>query len=154
MSEQRVFGAVIIGDEILSGKRQDKHFERIAAMLGERRLRLSWVEYLGDERQRLANLPSADSCLRGRGLFLRRHRQYAGRPRARPRRQPRRRSGNPSRKGRRGQGSRFGDDAPAAPATRHLSGRGRIIPNPFNPYPGFWPGEHYFVPGFPQMAHP
>ena len=30
----RTFGAVIIGDEILSGKRQDKHFARIADMLG------------------------------------------------------------------------------------------------------------------------
>jgi molybdopterin-biosynthesis enzyme MoeA-like protein len=50
----RTFGAVIIGDEILSGKRQDKHFARIAEMLGQRGLRLSWVEYLGDDRERLA----------------------------------------------------------------------------------------------------
>ncbi|MGC1517217.1 MAG: molybdopterin-binding protein, partial [Azonexus sp.] len=49
----RTFGAVIIGDEILSGKRQDKHFAKIAEMLGARGLRLSWVEYLGDDRARL-----------------------------------------------------------------------------------------------------
>ena len=30
----------------------------------------------------------------------------------------------------------------------------RIIPNPFNRIPGFMVNEHYFVPGFPQMAHP
>ena len=30
----RTFGAIIIGDEILSGKRQDKHFAKIAEMLG------------------------------------------------------------------------------------------------------------------------
>ena len=47
----RIFGAVIIGDEILSGKRQDKHFARIAEMLGARGLQLSWVEYLGDLRE-------------------------------------------------------------------------------------------------------
>ncbi|HNE00836.1 MAG TPA: molybdopterin-binding protein, partial [Plasticicumulans sp.] len=47
------FGAIIIGDEILSGKRQDKHFAKIAEMLGARGLRLSWVEYLGDDRERL-----------------------------------------------------------------------------------------------------
>lgn len=47
------FGAIIIGDEILSGKRQDKHFTKIAEMLGARGLRLSWVEYLGDDRARL-----------------------------------------------------------------------------------------------------
>ena len=29
------FGAIIIGDEILSGKRQDKHFAKIAEMLLE-----------------------------------------------------------------------------------------------------------------------
>ena len=50
----RTFGAVIIGDEILSGKRQDKHFAKLTAMLGARGLRLSWVEYLGDDRERLA----------------------------------------------------------------------------------------------------
>ena len=30
----------------------------------------------------------------------------------------------------------------------------KIIPNPFNRIPGFMANEHYFVPGFPQMAHP
>ncbi len=30
----------------------------------------------------------------------------------------------------------------------------RIIPNPFNRIPGFMANDHYFVPGFPQMAHP
>jgi hypothetical protein len=47
-------GLIIIGDEILSGKRQDKHFAKIAELLGARGLRLSWVEYLGDDRERLA----------------------------------------------------------------------------------------------------
>ena len=50
----RTFGAVIIGDEILSGKRQDKHFAKIAELLAARGLRLSWVEYLGDDWERLA----------------------------------------------------------------------------------------------------
>ena len=48
------FGALIIGDEILSGKRTDRHFAKLAALLGERGLRLSWVEYLGDDRARIA----------------------------------------------------------------------------------------------------
>ncbi|HRD92538.1 MAG TPA: molybdopterin-binding protein, partial [Accumulibacter sp.] len=48
------FGAIIIGDEILSGKRSDRHFSRIAELLGARGLRLAWVEYLGDDRARLA----------------------------------------------------------------------------------------------------
>ncbi len=31
----RTFGALIIGDEILSGKRVDAHFKKIASLLGE-----------------------------------------------------------------------------------------------------------------------
>ena len=54
MSEQRRFGALIIGDEILSGKRTDQHFSALARLLGTRGYRLSWVEYLGDERERIA----------------------------------------------------------------------------------------------------
>src|SRR3970282_1234993 len=30
----------------------------------------------------------------------------------------------------------------------------QIIPNPFNRIPGFSVAQHYFVPGFPQMAWP
>ena len=45
------FGAFIIGDEILVGKRQDKHFSFIIDALGRRGLRLSWAQYLGDERE-------------------------------------------------------------------------------------------------------
>ena len=29
-----------------------------------------------------------------------------------------------------------------------------IVPNPFNRIPGFRVRDHYFLPGFPQMAHP
>ena len=43
------FGAIIIGDEILSGKRQDKHFTQLIKILGERGLALSWCNYLGDD---------------------------------------------------------------------------------------------------------
>jgi molybdopterin-biosynthesis enzyme MoeA-like protein len=48
------FGAIIIGDEILSGKRVDRHFTKIAELLRVRGLRLAWAEYLGDERPRIA----------------------------------------------------------------------------------------------------
>jgi molybdopterin-biosynthesis enzyme MoeA-like protein len=48
------FGAIIIGDEILSGKRVDRHFAKIVELLSRRGLRLAWVEYLGDERSRIA----------------------------------------------------------------------------------------------------
>jgi len=48
------FGAIIVGDEILSGKRVDRHFARIAELLAARGLRLAWVTYLGDHRSHIA----------------------------------------------------------------------------------------------------
>ena len=46
----RNFGLIIIGDEILSGKRQDKHLPRTIELLGARGLALSWARYVGDDR--------------------------------------------------------------------------------------------------------
>ena len=43
------FGAIIIGDEIMSGKRQDKHMAAVIAALAERGLALAWCEYLADD---------------------------------------------------------------------------------------------------------
>ncbi|HNA30912.1 MAG TPA: molybdopterin-binding protein, partial [Thiobacillaceae bacterium] len=47
------FGLIVIGDEILSGRRQDKHFAQVVELLAARGLKLAWVRYLGDERPRL-----------------------------------------------------------------------------------------------------
>jgi molybdopterin-biosynthesis enzyme MoeA-like protein len=41
-------GIIIIGDEILSGKRTDKHLSKFIELLSERGLQLSWAEYVGD----------------------------------------------------------------------------------------------------------
>ena len=46
---QRI-GLIIIGDEILSGKRQDKHMAKVIELLGARGLSLAWVRYAGDDR--------------------------------------------------------------------------------------------------------
>ena len=43
------FGALVIGDEILSGRRQDAHLARVVAALSQRGLALSWARYVGDE---------------------------------------------------------------------------------------------------------
>src|SRR3546814_6256399 len=47
------FGLIIIGDEILSGKRKDKHFDQVAGLLKQRGLSLSWAEVIGDDRARI-----------------------------------------------------------------------------------------------------
>ena len=47
------FGALIIGDEILSGRRSDKHLAKLIELLGARGLKLSWARYAGDDFARL-----------------------------------------------------------------------------------------------------
>jgi len=46
-------GVIIIGDEILSGKRQDRHFARSVEILAKRGLSLTWVNYLPDDSSAL-----------------------------------------------------------------------------------------------------
>ncbi len=46
-------GLIIIGDEILSGKRLDKHFSQVVAILAARGLQLGWAEFIGDDRARI-----------------------------------------------------------------------------------------------------
>lgn len=152
----RTFGAIIIGDEILSGKRQDKHFTRIAELLGERGLRLAWVEYLGDERERLAatfrrTMAAGDVvfCCGGIGNTPDDHTRQAAAAAL----------GAPLELHPEGfaelQARFAGEEITDQRRQLVVFPAGcRIIPNPFNRIPGFMAREHYFTPGFPQMAHP
>ena len=47
------FGLIIIGDEILSGKRADKHLPKTIEILQTRGLQLAWAEYVGDAPERI-----------------------------------------------------------------------------------------------------
>jgi molybdopterin-biosynthesis enzyme MoeA-like protein len=49
------FGLIIIGDEILSGKRADKHLPKFIEILAVRGLQLAWAQYLGDDPQRITD---------------------------------------------------------------------------------------------------
>ena len=149
------FGAIIIGDEILSGKRVDKHFDKIVSLLAARGLRLSWAEYLGDERSRIAttlkrtfasgdvvfsfggigNTPddhTRQAAAEALGVDLVLHPEAEREIRV-----------------------RFGDDMTPERLLLGTFPRGvDIVPNPFNRIAGFRTHDHYFLPGFPQMAHP
>ncbi|WP_140630033.1 competence/damage-inducible protein A [Methylibium rhizosphaerae] len=162
------FGLVIIGDEILSGKRQDKHLPKVIELLGERGLRLSWVRYVGDEPGRItADLQHAFasgdvvfSC-GGIGATPDDHtRQCAARalgvplalhPQARELILERMRDVAAE------QGLPY---EPDRPDNVHRLNMGvfpegaRIIPNPYNKIAGFSVGDVHFVPGFPVMAWP
>ena len=60
--------ALIIGDELLTGKRQDKHLPHVIETLARRGLVLDAVHYLGDDRPRLTAL-LRDSFARGDIVF-------------------------------------------------------------------------------------
>jgi len=46
-------GLLIVGDEILSGKRADKHLPKVIELLAARGLALTWARYVGDEPKRI-----------------------------------------------------------------------------------------------------
>ncbi len=50
-----MIGLIIIGDEILSGRRQDKHLTKAIELLNERGMALSWVRYVGDDPDRITD---------------------------------------------------------------------------------------------------
>ena len=166
-------GLIIIGDEILSGKRADKHFPKVVELLAARGLQLSWAEYVGDDRTRITALlqrsfASDDivfSC-GGIGATPDDHtRQCAAAALGVPL------VLHPDAKAKIEE--RIADTAREAgkepdynaPDNTHRLKMGEfpqgaeIIPNPFNKIPGFSikqgeNGAHYFVPGFPVMAWP
>ena len=47
------FGLIIVGDEILSGKRTDKHFSKVIEILSARGLALAYADYVGDDPDRI-----------------------------------------------------------------------------------------------------
>jgi len=54
-SVSRRFSLIIVGDEILSGRRQDKHMSHVIELLRERGLMLSGVSFVPDDRQMLTD---------------------------------------------------------------------------------------------------
>ena len=156
-------GLYIIGDEILSGKRQDRHFAQVLSMLKSRGMALEWVQYLGDDRARLQqtmrrSFEQGETVLScgGIGATPDDHtRQSAAaaldlplelHPQAKRLIQERIVEGG------------MGDlDSPANVQRLQMGmfPRGaELVPNPYNKIPGFSIRNHYFVPGFPVMAWP
>jgi molybdopterin-biosynthesis enzyme MoeA-like protein len=148
-------GIYIIGDEILSGKRQDKHLSKVIELLSARSLQLAWANYLGDIPEQITSSIKA-SMARGDIVF-----SFGG------------------------IGATPDDftrqctaDAAGVPIERHVGAVAEIeaqygesaypkrvlmadfpkgcdlIPNPVNRVAGFSLNQHYFVPGFPEMSHP
>ncbi len=162
------FGLIIIGDEILSGKRQDKHFAKVLEIFQARGLQLNWVQYLGDDRTRCTQLlqqtmasPDVVFSCGGIGATPDDHtRQSAAAALQRPLElHPEAaelisiRTAEMAAEGR-------GSADMNRPENRQRLKMGEfpqgasIIPNPYNKIPGFNIADHWFVPGFPVMAWP
>jgi len=161
-------GLIIVGDEILSGKRQDKHLAKVIELLSARGLQLAWARYVGDDRplitaalrDALAGADLVFSCggigatpydhtrqcaAAARGVELALH------PQARDLILERMRDvateqGLPYEPDRADNQHRLNMGVFPVGAT--------IIPNPFNKIAGFSLGHVHFVPGFPVMAWP
>ena len=162
-------GLVIIGDEILSGKRQDKHFTRVVELLGQRGLQLTWARYLGDDRDRLAaalrdSFASGDLVLScgGIGATPDDHTRQAaaaalGVPLVLHPEAARLITERTAEMARDTPGASADMDRPE---NRQRLKMGEfpegaaIVPNPFNRIPGFSMRGHWFMPGFPVMAWP
>lgn len=155
MADNSRFGAIIIGDEILSGKRQDKHLPNLIEQLDKRGLELAWVRLVGDDadllRQTLretfaGSLPAfsfggigatpddrtRQCAAEAAGVELAFHEEGLAELDA-----------------------QFG--AEITPQRRRLVEfpvGAELIPNPVNRVPGFSFRHHHFVPGFPSMAWP
>lgn len=148
-------GAIIIGDEILSGKRQDGHMAKLIELLSARGMQLDWAQYLGDDRARLTaslarSFDSGDIVFSfgGIGATPDDHTRQAAaaalgvelvlHPEAEAEIR-----------------GRFGAETTAQRLQLgHFPVGAAIIPNPYNRIAGFAIREHWFVPGFPVMAWP
>jgi molybdopterin-biosynthesis enzyme MoeA-like protein len=148
-------GALVIGDEILSGKRQDKHLAHVIDTLRGHGGRLAWARVEGDDRGRLTAL-LRESFARGDivfsfggvgatpddhtrqaaaaalGVSLVRHPEAVAAIEA-----------------------QFGAAAyPNRVLMAEFPAGSRIIPNPVNRVASFSVRDHHFFPGFPNMAWP
>jgi len=162
------FGLIIIGDEILSGKRADKHLPKVIELLKVRGLQLAYADYVGDSPDRITAtlkraFASGDvvfSCggigatpddhtrqcaARALGVDLALHPQAEAFIRERMQDMAKE------------QGVAYEPDRSDNIHRLNMGmfpvGAG-IIPNPFNKIAGFSFASVHFVPGFPVMAWP
>ena len=157
------FGLMIIGDEIVQGTRVDAHFPAIKQMLAERGLRLAWVEYVCDDRADLVKRLKrsfAESTpvlvTGGIGATPDDHtRQAAAEALGLPM------APNPEAVAlidavaqKRGETDLESATHQQRRQMGHFVVGAQLIPNGFNGIAGFSIQQHYFMPGFPVMAHP
>lgn len=155
MNGPRQFGVLVVGDEILTGKRTDRHLPHVIEILGGRGLRLAWARFAGDDQGHLVRELQQTRqgevpvfCFGGIGATPDdRTRQAAAEAFALPL------ARNPDALAM--IEDRFGAEAyPNRIRMADLPATCSLIPNAYNGIPGFSLHDHHFMPGFPVMAWP
>lgn len=163
-----VFGLILIGDELLSGRRTDKHLPKVIELLAQRGQSLSWMHCIGDDPARITQelkwaFATGDivfSCggigatpddytrqctAAALGVPLEMH------PEAKALILERTRDVAQDK-------TKAIDESSSEVQQRLNMGvfpeGSRIIPNPYNKIPGFSVHDVHFMPGFPVMAWP
>lgn len=148
-------GLIVIGAEILSGKRIDKHLTKVIELLSQRGMALDWARVLTDDRAAICKAiretrdpeqlvfscggigATPDDRTRQAAadafeLPLQRHPEAVALIEA-----------------------EYGERAyPNRVLMAEFPRGAGLIPNPVNRVAGFHVGHHHFVPGFPNMAWP
>lgn len=148
-------GALIIGDELLSGKRQDRHFNHLQSVLAKRGLELSWTIIVGDDPIQLQrflafSFASEDLVFSFGGIGAtpddRTRQSVADVAQVKLYRHPDAVMEIEQ---------QYGVAAyPNRILMAELPEGSRIIPNTINRVPGFSFNDHHFMPGFPEMSWP
>ena len=149
----KMIHAVIVGDEILSGKREDKHLRHLTQTLRESGLSLNKADFVLDNLDDISDViqsklnhivfcfggigATPDDCTRqaaakAHKLKIERHPEAVTCIE-----------------------KQFGSEAyPNSILMADLPYQSTLIPNSINNIPGFSINDHHFMPGFPEMSWP
>lgn len=149
------FGLTVIGDEVLKGPRRDGHFSHFKGLLRTRGHELAWFRLLPDDPGVLTD-EIRFSMSRGDPVFV--CGGIGATPDDHTRECAASAAGVPLVRHPQAKDlieGRFGKDAyPYRILMADLPQDCRLIPNSFNRIPGFSVADHFFLPGFPEMAWP
>ncbi|MBF0098053.1 MAG: competence/damage-inducible protein A [Magnetococcales bacterium] len=148
-------GLMVIGDEILAGRRTDAHLPQVIARLRERGMALAWARFVGDDAGQLIQ-HFTQTLAEGRPVFC-----FGGigsTPDDRTRQALAEAAGVPLLRHAdavREIEARFGSEAwPIRVLMADWPQGSTLLPNPINRIPGFCFRQHFMLPGFPELAWP
>lgn len=146
--------AVIVGNEILAGRREDKHLANTIAALNKRHLSLGSAYFLGDD---LSSLVALYQNLRAKDYVVLSYGGIGATPDDKTREAVAQAFSVdliPHPEGMRILEAEFAEVSPERMRLVSFPQGADLIPNPINRIPGFSYNQVHCVPGFPQMAQP